>query len=765
MKSTTTKKFECVEAASSNQHPQAYFSIYENSQYLGDSFFAKSQISIGSSCEADVVLEHQSVADIHALVHFENGQPFLTNKFPKNGLRLNGRCVGLSELQHKDVIDIGPFSLKIGIGASILSSTQSATAGVKDKPAASRVSTKKTANITENKSGGYCMTLTNRYESADARQNAAARLAKLLRTDLQRVQPLLDKSHHVLKRDLDYQAAKMLERAFLSAGIACAVQAMDTTPVPETPVLPPPEQAENMPEQRPVKDSQSTQDDSEAEFKPFLTIDEDEEEEEVWEAPFSLKAKLCGPTKAIQYHHRSPSQLKIVKTIGDSVIDVFYLQKRQKYTIFTNEGQIRLAETKSNNQSFVYLKSDFSGHIIAPNRDSTWLDSYKTAEYLYRKRKQIYRIPFPENDEMVVSDGECEYRISKVGVNPSPEVQVAEIPPAFTWRHWAWSGGVHLMLVLCICVYMYLQAVAPRVPEPHFVKIDQSLFDQLKAKRVPKPPEKKTPPPKPEPKQVAQKVKPVKKAPKKKPPQQLAKKSKRTSKVAKTRQPSKHPKAGGGFGKGNIKNRNINQAGLLSVLSSSSLTGPSEALASVTNLDAVQVPGATDKNFTVGGLKGTLGNGKIAMAGGQIMQTKGGKQVLRSAGARGKGTVAALERGTTGKKRVKAMVTAKMSRSVKIEGGMSREMVKRIIDQHMEEIVYLYEMALRSNPNIMGRIVFEWKILMSGRVGEIRIVASSVNSNELHDGMKAAIKSWQFPKPVGTEVVVSYPFVLDLATF
>jgi hypothetical protein len=124
-----------------------------------------------------------------------------------------------------------------------------------------------------------------------------------------------------------------------------------------------------------------------------------------------------------------------------------------------------------------------------------------------------------------------------------------------------------------------------------------------------------------------------------------------------------------------------------------------------------------------------------------------------------------LERGSTGKKKVQAMVTAKMSRTVKIEGGMSREMVKRVIDQHLDEITYCYETALLTNPSILGRIVFEWKILKDGSVGEIRIVASSVNSNQIHGCIKSAIKSWQFPKPVGTEVIVSYPFVFDLVSF
>jgi outer membrane biosynthesis protein TonB len=70
-----------------------------------------------------------------------------------------------------------------------------------------------------------------------------------------------------------------------------------------------------------------------------------------------------------------------------------------------------------------------------------------------------------------------------------------------------------------------------------------------------------------------------------------------------------------------------------------------------------------------------------------------------------------------------------------------------------------------TNPSIMGRIVFEWKIRMDGSVGQVRVVASSINSHSIHGCIQAAIKSWQFPRPVDTEVVVSYPFVFDLVAF
>jgi len=139
--------------------------------------------------------------------------------------------------------------------------------------------------------------------------------------------------------------------------------------------------------------------------------------------------------------------------------------------------------------------------------------------------------------------------------------------------------------------------------------------------------------------------------------------------------------------------------------------------------------------------------------------------VLRSAGASGEGRVAALEKGKTGQKQVMGMVSAKLSKTVRVQGGMSREAVKRVIDEHLDEISYCYETALVANPSIMGKVIFEWKILMSGKVGSVSIKSSSINSNEIHSCIQAAIRTWQFPKPKGNQVMVSYPFIFDIVGF
>jgi hypothetical protein len=266
------------------------------------------------------------------------------------------------------------------------------------------------------------------------------------------------------------------------------------------------------------------------------------------------------------------------------------------------------------------------------------------------------------------------------------------------------------------------------------------------------------PPPKP----VVKKETPVTKV---KPNRVKAKKKTKRAKVASV---SRHPKAGGGFGKGNVVNRDVNQTGLLSMLGDSVGFQPQAAVAAVTNLDAVTAPGGVSKtNFKVGGIVGKLGTDKISVPTGGAVTTNGSKQVLRSIGASGPGKVAALEKGKIGQKQVAGTVTANLTKSVLIQGGggMSRQAVKRVIDQHLDEVTYCYETALISNPSIMGKMIFEWRILMNGEVGEVRIKSSTVNSHEIHACIKAAIKTWQFPQPKGSTVVVSYPFIFDVVGF
>jgi hypothetical protein len=161
------------------------------------------------------------------------------------------------------------------------------------------------------------------------------------------------------------------------------------------------------------------------------------------------------------------------------------------------------------------------------------------------------------------------------------------------------------------------------------------------------------------------------------------------------------------------------------------------------------------------GSVGTKGAAQVA----SLVNPRGQGSGGAGAGDGGPGPIAALERGGTGQSQVRALVRADLKAPVQVQGGMSREQVKRVIDRHLDEVTYCYETSLIEDPNLAGKVTFEWKILESGQVGEVRIQSSSIRSDSLHTCIKRRIKEWDFPKPKGAEVIVSYPFVLDVVGF
>ena len=461
---------------------------------------------------------------------------------------------------------------------------------------------------------------------------------------------------------------------------------------------------------------------------------------------------------------------------ADTVTDVRYLNHKESYYTASNMGRFRLARKNGSEKGYLYFSDSFTGTVRTKKSDAVPLSDFLTDDYVYRKRKGIYRLPIPDPGEVFINDGCYDYLIRPVF--PSQSAAVLQTRPAkeLSWKHAAFSLLVHMIFLVVLALLP--KSVLQNTPEPEtrFVKVDPHILEQIqpKPKPVVKPPPPKPRQAKPAPMPVQKKPVVKKKAVAKKKPVKSAKKPLKTasrkaaSKSSKKNRKSKasqDPNAGGGHGKGNTANRNVKQVGVLGMLGDSNASKVQPAIADVTNLDAVRSNNSGQAKFKVGGIKGKLGTSEISVTGGDVVATKGNSQVLRSYGAGGSGGVAALQKGSVGQKQVKGMVQASLNKAVRIRGGMSREAVKRVIQQHLDEITYCYETALIANPSIKGKITMEWKIRMSGAVGEVRIKSSTVKSPEIYSCIKSAIKTWRFPKPVGNEVVVSYPFIFDIVGF
>ncbi len=499
----------------------------------------------------------------------------------------------------------------------------------------------------------------------------------------------------------------------------------------------------------------------------------DEDDEDDFSADFRLKDKLYDDQAYYSNEDGKNKFVEVIKILNRSVVDVAFLGKGEKYFIFNSAGRkSKLVENKGGKKCFYYTGDNLQAQVQIPN--GVFCSGMSSSSGLTLSSRRDRHII--ENKQLIkIEDGACEYHLRQVKPSPSPQVKVSDSEKSHAWRHVLHSTVFHIFLLLFLGLIPWSTTPDLVEPEVQFVQIDPNFLATLdKQKEPPKKidlkPRKiepvkllKTPPPKKKndaPKPV--KTIAVKKSAAK--PVRVAKTGSGTQKTADV-SPNRHLKKGGGAGKGNVVNRDIKQVGLLSMIGDSVGIQPPEATAALTNLDAVASPGAGDVNFKVGGIAGKLGEGKISVPGAGYVATKGSSQVLRSLGAAGSGRVAALERGHSGERQVKGLVSAKLTHKVNIQGGMSREAVKRVIDRHLDEISYCYESALINNPSIMGRMTYEWKIKASGSVGEVNIKSATINSNDIHACIKAAIKAWKFPQPQGAEVVVSYPFIFDIVGF
>lgn len=99
-----------------------------------------------------------------------------------------------------------------------------------------------------------------------------------------------------------------------------------------------------------------------------------------------------------------------------------------------------------------------------------------------------------------------------------------------------------------------------------------------------------------------------------------------------------------------------------------------------------------------------------------------------------------------------------------VRGGLSREIVRRIIRRNLNQVRYCYQRELSMEQDLQGRLVVRFTIAGTGQVVASGVTQSTLNHPEVETCIAQAVRRWLFPKPDGGGiVVVSYPFVLHSA--
>lgn len=92
-------------------------------------------------------------------------------------------------------------------------------------------------------------------------------------------------------------------------------------------------------------------------------------------------------------------------------------------------------------------------------------------------------------------------------------------------------------------------------------------------------------------------------------------------------------------------------------------------------------------------------------------------------------------------------------------GTLGRNVIQRVVSQHMRSVQFCYERELLKYPGLTGKIVVDWTIGTRGDVTAAKVGFSTLASPGVARCVLRRLRSWRFPRPRGGSVQVRYPFV------
>lgn len=98
-------------------------------------------------------------------------------------------------------------------------------------------------------------------------------------------------------------------------------------------------------------------------------------------------------------------------------------------------------------------------------------------------------------------------------------------------------------------------------------------------------------------------------------------------------------------------------------------------------------------------------------------------------------------------------------------GCLDKELIRRIVREHLGQVRYCYEQLLPRMPNLNGRVMVKWHVTGGGVVDASEVVSSTAQTPELGACLAGRVRTWRFPAAKQAEAgfTVSYPFVFKLS--
>lgn len=97
-----------------------------------------------------------------------------------------------------------------------------------------------------------------------------------------------------------------------------------------------------------------------------------------------------------------------------------------------------------------------------------------------------------------------------------------------------------------------------------------------------------------------------------------------------------------------------------------------------------------------------------------------------------------------------------------VKGDIDKELIRRIVRSHINEIRGCYNSGLTRDPNLDGRVTIQFSIVGNGTVGSASVESNTTKDSAVGDCIAKAVKRWKFPRVRnGGTALVSYPFRLS----
>lgn len=204
-------------------------------------------------------------------------------------------------------------------------------------------------------------------------------------------------------------------------------------------------------------------------------------------------------------------------------------------------------------------------------------------------------------------------------------------------------------------------------------------------------------------------------------------------------------------------------AGILSYLSSANAPTSPFGRDTALGVDPENALGAlmgnqVGENFGYGGL-GLRGTGRGGGGTGEGTIGLGNLNTIGHGGGGGSGSGYGRGAGGLGGRRGSAPRIR--SGAAMVKGSLSKEVIRRIVHRHINEVKFCYERQLAQRPDLNGRVSVKFIISGTGAVQMAAVASSTLGDPGVENCIAQAVRRWTFPQPEGGGIViVTYPFML-----